>query len=125
MLTQKDTGETMNGKIAVALSRWGEPGAGVVHADASTGAGVTRIRQLMEGSGRGGTVRSVFVNERRAFVYLCFTSRGEPFAQGTGDSPELAIVDAFLQCSERIVLLESAGAESAHFSDREDVRLIG
>jgi hypothetical protein len=112
MLTQKDADEVVNGKIAIALSRWGDSGANALHADAATGAGVTRIRQLMEASGRGGTVRSVSVDGKRAFVYLCFTSRSEPFAQGTGDSPELAIVDAFLRCSERIVVLPSEDAPS-------------
>jgi hypothetical protein len=106
MLTQQDAGEKVNGRIANALSRWGDSQAVSVHADTSTGAGVTRIRQLMEASGRSGTIRSLSVNGKRAFVYLCFSPRGEPFAQGTGDSPELAIVEAFLLCSERIVLLK-------------------
>lgn len=105
MLTRKDAVEKVNRQIEVALTRWGDPLGRVQRTNSATGAGGTRIRQLMEASGRAGTIRALSIEGSAAFVYLCFPSRGKPFAQGLGDSSELAIMDAFLQCSERIGLL--------------------
>jgi len=112
MLKLEDVGDRMNRRIALAFSMWPESPGGALRVDSSTGAGVTRIRLLMEASGRSGTTRAIPVEGRAAFVYLCFTPRGEPFAQGIGDSPERAILDAFLQYFERVVAPAARSADA-------------
>jgi hypothetical protein len=101
MLKLEDAGEELNRQIEAALSKPTVPRSAGLRVDCSTGAGVARIRELMEDPGGAGTIRLVRVDGRAAFVYLSFNRRGHPFAQGLGDSPSLAVVDAFLHWSER------------------------
>lgn len=96
MLTSKDAHEKVNRRLATALLRWGDSRAFRLNPDVSTGADANEVRRLMEGSGRAGTIRPLRHAGRAAFVYLCFNERGRPFAQGLGDSPERAVLDAFL-----------------------------
>lgn len=103
MLTRKDVGEDMDLRIDEAVSKWfaAEGGAdGLALAPARTG--MSGIRVLLERSGRTGTIRTLRIDGRPAFVYLCFTERGRPYAQGLGELPELAIADAFFRCTEQI-----------------------
>lgn len=99
MLTRNDSGDEVNRRIATALSRWNETWS--ISLDSGFGASghADRLRRLMETGGRAGTIRPVRRDGAAAFVYLCFSERGRPFAQGLGDTPERAILDAFIECS--------------------------
>jgi len=56
------------------------------------------LLNLFERFGRRGQMAEARVNEREAFLYLCARPDGQTFAQGLGDTPVLAICDAFLSC---------------------------
>jgi hypothetical protein len=99
MLTRNDSGDEVNRRIATALSQWNEAWPISLESDFGESGHAERLRRLMETGGRAGTIRPVRRDGVAAFVYLCFSDRGRPFAQGLGDTPERAILDAFIQCS--------------------------
>lgn len=98
MLTRQDLGSETYRRISQALSRWNDsqeaatPEASFTLDHDSAAA----LRHLIESHGRSGTTRSVRFDGRPAFVYLGFERGGEPFVHGLGESPELAIAEAFL-----------------------------
>lgn len=58
-----------------------------------------RLRELLEEGGRRPAgVRAVTLDREPAFIYVCIGDGGDPFAQGVGPTPALAICDAFLLC---------------------------
>ncbi|MEO8431310.1 MAG: hypothetical protein ABI592_07360 [Acidobacteriota bacterium] len=97
MLTSREATQDLDRRIAIGLAQW--TGDELVEQpftrdlDAASG-----LRRWMESDGRSGKIRPVTLDDRAAFFYSCHGERGEPFAQGVGDSPALAICDAFLHC---------------------------
>ena len=61
-------------------------------------AAAAELRARMESEGRSGRIRPVTLDEHPAVFYSWQGTRGEPVAQGVGDTPALAICDAFLHC---------------------------
>lgn len=98
MLTRRDLGSETYRRIAQALSRWNEPQEPAAPEDSFTldHDSAAALRHLIERHGRSGTTRRVRFDGRPAFVYLGFERGGEPFVHGLGESPELAIAEAFL-----------------------------
>ncbi len=97
MLTFREANDEFDRRIAIGLSKW--------TGDQLREQGYTRsleaaaeLRRVMESEGRSGKIRPVTLDERPAFFYSCKGDRGEPYAQGVGDTPALAICDAFLHC---------------------------
>ncbi len=103
MLTRKDAGTDMDRRLDRAVSKWLTAEGKSDHAGPRPApTGIAGIRVLLERPGRTGTIRTLRIDGRPAFVYLCFNERGRPYAQGVGELPELAIADAFLRCVESI-----------------------
>lgn len=85
-------------RIAEAMARWARLPLEVLPFTRALAA-ANRLRDVMEGAGgRVGDVRPVTIDQEPAFIYVCLGDRQEPFAQGVGPTPALAICDAFLLC---------------------------
>lgn len=98
MLTRQDIGAETDRRIARALARW-ESSNGSPDSDPPfilDHESAIALRHLIERDGRSGTTRRVRFDGRPAFVYLGFERGGEPYVHGLGESPELAIAEAFL-----------------------------
>jgi hypothetical protein len=97
MLTFREATDEYDRRIAIGLSKWtGQPLCVRTYTRSLEAAGELRARMELEG--RSGRIRPVTLDERPAFFYSCQGTRGEPFSQGVGDTPALAICDAFLHC---------------------------
>ena len=107
MLTRQDIGAETNRRIAQALARIRKANSETATPDASEAPftldhdSALDLRPLLERDGRSGTTRRVSLDGRAAFVYLGFARGGEPFVHGIGESPELAIAEAFLNSETR------------------------
>ena len=102
MLTRNDLGAETDRRIARALANCN---GGAPPLEAATlspdHASAADLRLLLERDGRSGTTRRVHLDGRTAFVYLGFARGGEPFVHGVGESPELAVLEAFLNLDAR------------------------
>jgi hypothetical protein len=96
MLTRDDLGVETDRRIARALSRWTGPSREASEMFSPDHASAADLRLLLERDGRSGTTRRVRLDGRTAYVYLGFARGGEPFVHGVGESPELAVLEAFL-----------------------------
>lgn len=97
MLTFREATDEYDRRIAVGLSKWtGQPLS--LRSYTRSPEAAEELRARMESEGRSGRIRPVTLDEHPAFFYSCRGSRGEPFAQGVGDTAALAICDAFLHC---------------------------
>lgn len=96
-----DAREETDRRISVGVARWrGTPPRLLPYTLDLDAASL--LRQLMEEPGRrSGAIREVTLDREPAFIYACIGPRGEPFAQGVGPTPALAICDAFLLCCPR------------------------
>jgi hypothetical protein len=105
MLTHQDLGTETDRRIARALARRNEEAALSTPAASFTldHDSASDLRRILERDGRSGTTRQVRFEGRIAFVYLGFARGGEPFVHGIGESPELAVAEAFLN-SEALTL---------------------
>ena len=93
-----DAREETDRRIAGGVARWtGNPLHVLPYTREPDAA--NRLRELMEEPGRrSGGIRVVTLDRDPAFIYSCIGEGGEPFAQGVGPTPALAICDAFLLC---------------------------
>lgn len=105
MLTRQDLGAETERRIARALARWREADSAPAPEPAPDFKldhdSAVSLRHLLEQDGRSGTTRRVRFDGRPAYVYLGFARGGEPFVHGIGESPELAIAEAFLNSDAR------------------------
>ena len=64
-----------------------------------------RLRRILESEGRVGEFRTVSIEGKTGFFYICRISgapfHSPPFAVGVGETEELAVCDAFLHCCTR------------------------
>ena len=64
-----------------------------------------RLRRILEAEGRVGEFRTVSIEGKTGFFYICRISgapfHSPPFAVGVGETEELAVCDAFLHWSTR------------------------
>jgi hypothetical protein len=97
MLQIRDARPETDQRIAEAVARWARLPFEVLPFTRELDS-ANRLRQVMEGAGRTGSVRPVTIDHQPAFVYVCLGDRQQPFAQGVGSTPALAICDAFLLC---------------------------
>ena len=97
MLRRRDATTETDRRIAEALGRWSarapeDPPPGFTSEEKAA----EMLRALMEQDGRTSDLRSVMVNGRDAFIYVCRSPDLRPYAQGLGSTPVLAVCDAFL-----------------------------
>ena len=105
MLTRQDLGADTELRITRALARWNGVDTGPESEPLAFDSeapfkldhdSAVSLRHLLEQGGRSGITRRVRFDGRPAYVYLGFARGGEPFVHGIGESPELAIAEAFL-----------------------------
>jgi len=105
MLTRQDLGAETELRLARALARRNGVETGAESESPSPASdrpfrldheSAVGLRHLLEQDGRSGTTRRVRFDGRPAYVYLGFARGGEPFVHGIGESPELAVAEAFL-----------------------------
>lgn len=99
MLRHADATEGTDRRLSEAVARWTGLAVRVLPYSRDPAAADALVN-LMERFGRRGQMAEAAVNNREAFLYICARPDGETFAQGLGETPGLAICDAFLNCRE-------------------------
>jgi hypothetical protein len=95
VLRHADATTETDHRLSEAVARW--TGAPVKIAPYSRDpSACDALLNLLERFGRRGQMAEAKVNDREAFLYICARPDGQTFAQGLGDTPVLAICDAFL-----------------------------
>jgi len=95
VLRHADVTPETDRRLSEAVARWtGAPVQLVPYS--SNPSACDALLNLLERFGRRGQMAEAKVNDREAFLYICARPDGQTFAQGLGDTPVLAICDAFL-----------------------------
>jgi hypothetical protein len=95
VLRHADVTPDTDRRLSEAVARW--TGAPVKLVPYSRDpAACDALLNLLERFGRRGQMAEARVNDREAFLYICAKPDGQTFTQGLGDTPVLAICDAFL-----------------------------
>lgn len=95
MLRHADATDETDRRVSEAVARWtGAPVRFIGYSRDSSACDL--LLNLLERFGRRGQMAEARINDREAFLYLCARPDGQTFTQGLGDTPVLAICDAFL-----------------------------
>lgn len=95
MLRHADVTPETDRRLSEAVARWTGAPVKIVPYSRDPAA-CDALLNLLERFGRRGQMAEAKVNDREAFLYICARPDGQTFAQGLGDTPVLAICDAFL-----------------------------
>ena len=97
MLRHADATDETDRRVSETVAKW--TGAPMRHVAYSRDpSACDALLNLLERFGRRGQMAEARINDREAFLYLCALPDGQTFTQGLGDTPVLAICDAFLSC---------------------------